>query len=322
MGTSRYAPFKATATVMDAIEFTITDRKCWKVDHASDTGKTNKAGINAWAEYYPKVRINSLTQGTMNEWRDLLHRDRDIGPRTVNLYKGVIQTALNHCITTGKLPKLDPNCPWSSEGRPGYYGFHSLNQLHVERPTLKKEEVHHMAQVAKAWSWSDLGEAILFSSFTGCGWGEFSQIKACDVHMEASVPYVSIGTDRKDFRLKRWCRARQVRMHPDSDAAVLIPIISRRLEEAKHDPDICLFGDSWTHVRRFQEQFAGIRDHLWPARQNLTAYCLRHSFCTWLIQAGIEITTVSKMMGHASIKQTMTYVHHSNNLLDEAAALV
>ena len=315
MGTSRYAPFKATATVADAIEFTVKDRTC-----AKSTAKTNEAGYKAWLQYHPKTKITQVTQGLINEWRDDLFRDRDLMPRTYNLYKGTIQMALNHCIQTGKLLRLDKDVPWSSGGQ---YNFETMTTFKVERPTLEKEEVVHMAEASRSLNFSDLADAILFSAFTGCGWGEFSQIKACDVHMEAAVPYVSIGTDRPDFQLKRWCRARRVRLHPEADSGkFLIPIISRRLEEARHDPDICLFGDSWSHVRRFQEQFKLVRSHLWPTKDRLTAYCLRHSFCTWLIKAGLDITTVSRMMGHANIKQTMTYVHHDNDMLDAASALV
>ena len=315
MGTSRYAPFKATATVMDAIEFTVKDRKC-----APSTAKTNAAGYKSWKVYHEKTKIKDVTQGLINEWRDDLFRDRDLMPRTYNLYKGTIQMALNHCIKTGKLSRLDKDVPWSSGGE---YAFETLDMFKVERPTLEKEQVLQMAETARTLTYGDLGDAILFSAFTGCGWGEFSQIKACDVHMEANVPYVSIGTDRSDFQLKRWCRARRVRMNPEADSGkFLIPIISRRLEEARHDPDICLFGDSWSHVRRFQEQFRTVRSYLWPAKERLTAYCLRHSFCTWLIKAGLDITTVSRMMGHANIKQTMTYVHHDNDMLDAASALV
>lgn len=38
---------------------------------------------------------------------------------------------------------------------------------------------------------------------------------------------------------------------------------------------------------------------------------LRHTFATRLVQAGVDLYTVSKLLGHASIKETERYAHHN-----------
>ena len=38
---------------------------------------------------------------------------------------------------------------------------------------------------------------------------------------------------------------------------------------------------------------------------------LRHTFATRMVQAGVDIYAVSKLLGHASIKETERYAHHS-----------
>ncbi len=48
-------------------------------------------------------------------------------------------------------------------------------------------------------------------------------------------------------------------------------------------------------------------------RAKITAFRfhdLRHTFATRLVQAGIDIYTVSKLLGHASVKETERYAHH------------
>jgi site-specific recombinase XerD len=46
---------------------------------------------------------------------------------------------------------------------------------------------------------------------------------------------------------------------------------------------------------------AGVRDFTW--------YCLRHTFASRLVMAGVDIRTVAELMGHQQIQMTMRYAH-------------
>ena len=66
-----------------------------------------------------------------------------------------------------------------------------------------------------------------------------------------------------------------------------------------------------TIQRRFHhaKRLAGINgDHLCP-------HSLRHSYATRLISRGVDILTVSHMMGHASLYTTMGYLHTNPDAL-------
>jgi len=54
--------------------------------------------------------------------------------------------------------------------------------------------------------------------------------------------------------------------------------------------------------------------------QGITAHTLRHSFATHLVMAGVPITTVSTLLGHADIQSTMIYVHTDMEHLRAALA--
>lgn len=47
-------------------------------------------------------------------------------------------------------------------------------------------------------------------------------------------------------------------------------------------------------------------------------YCLRHTFASRLIQAGVPVDTVSRLLGHSNIQQTMQYAHLSDGNLASA----
>lgn len=42
----------------------------------------------------------------------------------------------------------------------------------------------------------------------------------------------------------------------------------------------------------------------------ITVYCLRHTFATMALRAGVDLRTLQQRMGHSDIRTTMEYLHH------------
>lgn len=82
----------------------------------------------------------------------------------------------------------------------------------------------------------------------------------------------------------------------------------------------------WTTFLRELNIAAGCRVYRnqlippYPIADDLTPYCLRHTYCSDLCRAGVDIRTAQKLMGHANISITANiYTHIDTSQIDDAA---
>lgn len=54
----------------------------------------------------------------------------------------------------------------------------------------------------------------------------------------------------------------------------------------------------------------------------LTTHMLRHTFATMMLTLGADLYTVSKLLGHTSVKMTQVYAKIINQKKDDAVNLV
>ncbi len=140
--------------------------------------------------------------------------------------------------------------------------------------------------------------------------GEIFQLRHEDMRIEPPARYVHVREGKSD---------RAVRDVPITSRA--LPVLNRRVSRAKGE---------YLFPRRIGNGYDWSRPmtELEPAHQRalrksgieppFRLYDLRHTYGTRAIEAGIDVFSVAKLMGHADLSTTQRYVHLSKGHLEDA----
>jgi len=77
---------------------------------------------------------------------------------------------------------------------------------------------------------------------------------------------------------------------------------------------ISSISDTFERIVRDLGFNTGITDR----RHKVVFHTLRHTYASWLIESGVDLYTVKKLMGHSTIAMTERYSHLGNNTLQNA----
>jgi len=58
------------------------------------------------------------------------------------------------------------------------------------------------------------------------------------------------------------------------------------------------------------------------AKKKISPHCLRHSYATHLIEAGVDLLEVQKILGHHSVLTTAKYTHLTGQTEHNATTLI
>ena len=64
-----------------------------------------------------------------------------------------------------------------------------------------------------------------------------------------------------------------------------------------------------SHIFRDAVKFCALNQGVTDRRAKVCFHTLRHTFASWLVQAGVPIQVVSQLLGHSSLKMTLRYAH-------------
>lgn len=165
-----------------------------------------------------------------------------------------------------------------------------LKEKNVEMTYLTSTEISQLLDALKVDL--DAYRLTILCLSTGARWGEASKLKAENI-MHCRVTFTETKNGKKRT----------------------VPVSSLVQETVKHVPKGTLFRVTYA---KYREILREVKPDL-PKGQ--AVHVLRHTFAAHFMMNGGNILSLQRILGHASIQQTMTYAHLAPDYLQDATAL-
>mgnify|MGYP003623242289 CR=1 FL=1 len=178
---------------------------------------------------------------------------------------------------------------------------------------LTEEEAKKLLAALKTRA-PDVHDLSVLSLFTGLRADECLSLTWADVDMEQKRIFVK---DTKNTRNRH--------AYMTSEVEEMF-----RSRYKKQRADALVFPNSngqkneWGVPDSFTRTVAdsGLNEGISDSRQKVVFHTLRHTFASWLVQRGVPLYNVSKLMGHRSLQMTMRYAHLAPDSQKNAAMML
>jgi site-specific recombinase XerD len=235
-----------------------------------------------WKYGLINMEIDKLDYEFISEYAFWLKSVRHCSHNTTMKYLSNFKKVVLHCVKNGWLNR-DP-----------FLGF-KLNKKEVVRTALTEKELQTIA--AKKFTNERLNQIkyiFLFSCYTGLAYADVKKLKRTEI---------AIGIDGEEWLLTSRQKTETVSRIP------LLPLALEIINRYQHHPQCCNNGKVLP-VLSNQKMNAYLKEiaDVCGINKNLTFHIARHTFATTItLSNGVPLETVSKMLGHKSLKQTQHY---------------
>ena len=233
----------------------------------------------------PPIKLSQVTPPIIEQYK--LHRLGFVKPQTVNYEL----TCLHHFFRYAVEMKYIQSNPTQE--------IKKIRKPQRKAPRfLTREEITKLLTRASP----NLNNIIRFLLNTGLRWGELRSLEWNDIDWNEKVIHIRIKED--------WSPKGGERKIPMNDAALSILKGIMPGSTQKHL--------GWVFTTKTGSQVR--QQGTWSAFklacrragiENATLHSLRHTFASHLVMAGVDLATVSKLLGHKDISTTMIYSHLS-----------
>lgn len=241
--------------------------------------KRTGVNVDSWDSTYKhlnkfnsKVLLTEVTERFLEEFKAYLLARLKVNSASsyFNIFKRAIHEAFRE-----RLLKDDPAVR-----------VKCIREVDTKKEFLTKEEIDKFIETECRYP--ALKRAFLFSCFTGLRWSDVQKLTWDEVREAGDVTYIAY-TQKK---------IRNSELLPIPEAA------KKLLGEKVENKDRVFIGlnySNYTNVALLQWYLkAGITKHI-------TFHCARHTNAILLLNNGVDIYTVSKMLGHKDLKTTSVY---------------
>ena len=228
------------------------------------------------------IAIKDIDHAFITEYEYFLRSVRKCSNNTAIKYIKNFKKIITICISNGWLDK-DPFVNYKSKMREVEREF--LTQLEVQNIYGKEMVTDRLKQVR---------DIFVFSCFTGLAYIDVKNL---------SKTNISLGIDGE-----KWIFTHRQKTETASRIP-LLPIAAEIIEKYANNP-VCLNNDKLLPVLSNQNMNAYLKEiaGVCGINKELTFHIARHTFATTItLTNGVPIESVSKMLGHKSLKTTQHY---------------
>lgn len=275
-----------------AVDFTFRNKPSWKHGNGSKTSRfncnhfTRLQGVS-----FPVTRIRPALM--LEVGNELEAEGKSNG--TINRVISAVSTAIRFCASV-ELCDMPP--PFvrrkESEGRKLYFTHDQ-----VDRMALISTEV---------FGREDLRDIILFGAYTGMRQAEILRIRAKDIDWHRNR--ITVGGVPG-----QWTKSGDIRHIPIH--AKLTDILSTRCSQSSRK-DVRLFGDEWRDRHQLLNTFKKVVRLINLNDERYVFHTLRHSYATWLGEAGVPVQEIMALCGHSKVDVTLRYTKPTDPALKRA----
>lgn len=217
------------------------------------------------------VTVRQINRRWVEEWRAWLCARPGVSANSASLYDKCVTSCLNEAVRRDIIPKSPA------------IGARRIKTVEVERAFLTMDELHALMNTEPP-SRPDVARAFLFSCLTGL---RLSDVRALRRSNLAPLPD---GSLRLSFRQQKTAGLVYLDLTPEvvelmdeGDTPFPLPSL----------PQVNKVVGGWVAK-------AGITKHI-------TFHCARHTFATLMLTEGVDLYTVSKLLGHTDVGTTQIY---------------
>ena len=232
------------------------------------------ARLREWLGQRP---AESVSPQEIERW--LLAKAEDLKPATLNRYRALLSLVYRLAMQNGKVQSNPARLVRQRKEENGRIRFLSTEEELALRAAIRKDYLNREAELDLA-----LNTGLRRSEQFGLTWD-------------------GVDFERRVLTVLR-SKNGEARHIPLNDAAILA---LRSVEAYKNGSPYVFLASDGTRLcsPRFwfsaAVEAAGLKDFTW--------HCLRHTFASRLVMAGVDLRTVQEMMGHKTIQMTVRYAH-------------
>lgn len=252
------------------------------------------------AKFRPEVRLSDIDRQFCLDFIDWLRCEyrtshgKTLAPKSADTYSTTLRTVLNDAVRAGILDKN----PWNQ--------LEQAEKIKVppsQRAFLTIDEVRRLMD-APIFN-QHVKKAYLFSCFCGLRVSDIRKLRWRDISTTDEQWTVSVIMTKTDAPVYIPLSSQAVKWLPERGDAQPDDLVFHALPNMGN---ICANLKSWAKA-------AGIK-------KNVTFHTARHTCATMLLTLGADIYTVSKILGHRSIRATQIYSKIIDSKKADAVALI